>query len=271
MAELKGIDFIGSIGNLSAYKRKDSNKTFLRGKGGGSKETIATRESCAGVRKLNAEFAGRSKMGKAIRIAMGELRSLADHNISATLNTVLRPVQLADSIGLVGERNIILSRSSHFLQGFNYNRRYPFESVVRNHLQYTIDRESLTASLSIPNLVPGINLLIPNKSPLFSFYFIMAPVPDCVFIKQEKGFYRLEDPGNSCATNESVLKTEWYPSSIGCNSMEIELKLPKPVIASSFTLVLGVGIRYGTLGIGGEIMQVENAGCAKLIGALGVY
>lgn len=53
--------------------------------------------------------------------------------------------------------------------------------------------------------------------------------------------------------------------------MDIELKLTKPVIAPSYTLVLGVGIMYGTLLAGGEIARVENAGCAKVIGVEGVY
>lgn len=270
MAELKGIQFLGRIGTLSAYKRKDSDKTFLRGKGGGSKETIATSENCVIVRKNNAEFGGRSKMAKAIRGALTELEWLSDHNISASLNTVLRPVQLADTVSGLGERNIILSRSSHFLQGFNYNRRYPFESVVRNHIQYTMDRDALSARLIIPELLPGINLFIPNKNPLFGFSFVLGAVPDCVFVKKEKGHYKLEDPENSCLNQNKEINTEWYPSSAGCKSMEIELKLPKPIIAPSFTLVLGVGIKYGTLVSGGEIARVENAGCAKVIGALGV-
>ena len=271
MAELKGLQFLGRIGTLSAYKRKDSDKTFLRGKGGGSKETIATSPNCGVVRQNNAEFGGRSKMGRGIRKSLERLGWLADHNISASLNTVLRPVQLVDTVSLLGERNILLSRSSHFLQGFNYNRRYPFESVVRNQIQYTIDPATLSAKLAIPDLLPGINLFIPNKNPLFGFCFVLAAVPDCVFVKGVKSYYTLDDPGASCLGQESNVETVWYPSYEGCKAMEIELKLPKPVIASSFTLVLGVGIMYGTLGIGGEVMRVENAGCAKVIGALGVY
>jgi hypothetical protein len=271
MAELKGLQIIGTIGTLSAYKRKDSDKTFLRGKGGGSKETIATSPRCEVVRNYNAEFGGRSRMGKGIRNALDKLGWLADHNISASLNTVLRPVQLDDLVNPRGERNVILSRSSHFLQGFNYNRRHPFESVVRNHIQYTMDREMLSAKVIVPELLAGINLIIPNKNPLFGFCFVLGAVPDCVFVKGEKSYYKLEDPDNSCLNYNSVTETEWFPSSIGCKSMEIELKLPKPIIAPSFTLVLGIGIMYGTLVTDGEIARVQNAGCAKVIGALGIY
>ena len=270
MAELIGLQFLGKMGTLSAYKRKDSDKTFLRGKGGGSKETIATSPDCEIVRYNNAEFGGRSKMGKGIRTALNSLGWLADHNISASLNTILRPVQVADVISRVGQRNIILSKLPHFLQGFNYNRRYPFETVVRSHIQCTLDRETLSARLTVPDQLPGINLHIPNKNPLFGFCFTLGVVPDCLYMQEYKK-HVLQDPGNSCLSNESKIETEWYPSSAGCKSMDIELKLTKPVIAPSFTLVLGVGIMYGTLVAGGEIARVGNAGCAKVIGVLGVY
>ncbi len=92
MAELKGLQFLGTIGTLSAYKRKDSDKTFLRERVEVLKKTIATSPHCDLVRKNNAEFGGRSKMSKAIRESLEELKRLADHNISASINTVLHPV-----------------------------------------------------------------------------------------------------------------------------------------------------------------------------------
>jgi hypothetical protein len=64
MAELKGIPFIGSLGTLSAYKRKDSDKIILRGKGGPSKEQIKNGAQFELTRHNISEFGGRSKAAK---------------------------------------------------------------------------------------------------------------------------------------------------------------------------------------------------------------
>jgi hypothetical protein len=61
--------------------------------------------------------------------------------------------------------------------------------------------------------------------------------------------------------------------------MEFELKLDQFNIPTSYTLILGIGIRYATLGEGGETSQVgytsakrvKYLGSAKLIGTMGVY
>jgi len=268
MAELKGIPFLGSLGTLSAYKRKDSDKIILRGKGGPSKEKIKNDPTLYNVRDNNAEFGGRSKAGKGIRNALAELGRLADHNISASLNTLLRKVQLADKVGLKGERIIELSKHAGLLQGFSFNRKYPFDSVVRIPVQCSIDKEAFSAIFTIPELLPGINLFIPNKSPLFQIKVTLGAVPDCLYLKEYK-VYDLPDPTKSIIGNRGSIETEWFPSSIGCKMQEIELKLPNPIKASAYTLVAGIGIQYGTLGAGAVIEPVPDAGSAKVISTLG--
>lgn len=270
MAELKGIQFLGSLGTLSAYKRKDSDKTFLRGKGGASKEKILNDPTLYNIRDNNAEFGGRSKAGKGIRKALEDIGHLADHNISASLNTLLRKIQLADSVGLKGERIIGLSKHASLLQGFSFNRKHPFDSVVRIPVQCNLDKDAFSARFIIPELLPGINLFIPNKSPLFQFKVTIGVVPDCVYLKENK-LYDLPDPTKSCLGNGAYIETEWCPSSIGCNRQELELKLPKPIAASVYTIVVGIGIQYGTLGAGAVIEPVKDAGSAKVISTLGVY
>lgn len=270
MAELKGIPFIGSLGTLSAYKRKDSDKTFLRGKGGPSREKIMNDPQFELTRHNISEFGGRSKAGKGIRTALIDLGHLADHNISASLNTLLRKIQVADSVSLRGQRMIELSKYASLLQGFNFNQKHPFDSVVRIPVNCAIDKGTLSTKFTIPELLPEINLFIPNKSPLFQFKVTLGAVPDCIYLKELK-LYDVSDPTKSLIDNRAFMETEWVPSSIGCKMQEIELKLPNPIKASVYTIVVGIGIQYGTLGAGAVIEPVKDAGSAKVIGTMGVY
>jgi hypothetical protein len=61
MAEMTpGFSLVGSISNLSAYKRRGSDKIIVRTKGGPSKEQINRLPSFKGLRNRNKEFGGRS-------------------------------------------------------------------------------------------------------------------------------------------------------------------------------------------------------------------
>jgi len=254
----------------NSFRRKDSDKIILRGKGGPSKDQIKNGAQFALTRHNISEFGGRSKAGKEIRHALADLGRLADHNISASLNTVLIKIQLADPVNGRGERIIEFSKHASLLQGFSFNRKYPFDTVIRIPVQCTIDKGSLSAKFIIPELLPGINLFIPNKCPLFQIKVTLGAVPDCVYLKEYK-VYDLPDTTKSIINNRVSMETEWFVSSIGCKMQEIEVKLPEPIKTSVYTLVAGIGIQYGTLGAGAVIELVPDAGSAKVISTLGVY
>jgi len=101
-----GIQFEGSIGNISAYKQKGSDKVILRTKGGASKLKISTSPRFAIVRRYNSEWGACSKMGMAIRHATIGLRHLSDYNISSPLNAIIKAIQKIDTNGILGERGI---------------------------------------------------------------------------------------------------------------------------------------------------------------------
>ena len=269
MAQLIGnIPWLGTLGTLNAYKRKDSDKTILRGKRRPLSEAERNSDKYLLTRLASEEFGGRSRTSSSIMTAMLHLKSLADYNIAGPINALLKPIQVADPVNEKGKRSIMLSKHTHLLQGFNFNRRPPFDSVIRNQIDYFIDRETLSAKITIPELLRDINLFIPNNYPLFGFSVTLGLVPDFIF---KDGNYRtVNDEGTRDPSTQSV-DTEWFPSSIGSKEINLEIKLTKPNLPSSFTLLLGLGIRYGTVGEAAILQRVTYAGCAKIIGALGVY
>ena len=116
------ITFTGSLGNLSAYRMKGSDGIILQTKVGGSKEKIKTSPSCINIRRVNAEFGGRSHATMLIRDAIGPINALADFNFTGHLNALLIPVQELDDTSEWGKRNIHLSKSPKLLEGFSLNK-----------------------------------------------------------------------------------------------------------------------------------------------------
>src|SRR5215216_3917348 len=108
MARLNAdLTFTGSLGNLSAYKRRDLDKIILRTKGGPSKRQIQESKNFEKTRCNNSEFGGRSIATRWIMFALWQQKQLADFNIAGPLNSLLRPIQVADVENELGKRNIV--------------------------------------------------------------------------------------------------------------------------------------------------------------------
>src|SRR6185436_14485252 len=100
------------------------DKVILRAKGGPTKEHIKTSPNCNLVRLNNMEFSGRSSAAKQIRNILQPLSFIADQNLTGPLNSLLRPIQVMDTVGRKGDPNIMISGNPSLLQGFNINKHY---------------------------------------------------------------------------------------------------------------------------------------------------
>jgi len=261
MAEMTpGFTLVGSISNLSAYKRRGSDKITVRTKGGPTKEQINRLPSFKGLRKRNKEFGGRSTTSKWIRQALNPQLPLADYNIAGTLNGLLIPVQELDTVSPVGQRNVCLTKLPNLLAGFSLNQLYTFDSTVRNPVSFTLSRDTLAAAVEIPALLPGINFHAPGKHPLYSFVAAMGVVPDVTF-----DGVKYDVPAHYDTLGAKAAESAWFPVLKGSPALRLEVSLPNAPLDQAFSILLSIGIRFGTVATGGEVQQVERAGSAKVL------
>ena len=170
MAILTGdIEFTGSIGNVSAYKLRGIEKPVLRTKGGAPKKKVLTAAEFQRTRENFSEFAQCGIMGGCIRRSMLAMSPLATYNFTPLLTRVAKAIQRLDTVGKRGERQVLLSQHRQLLTGFSLNLDTAFESIVRHPVTYTVNRETGTATVQLPSLVPGVNLIPHRKQPLFRF------------------------------------------------------------------------------------------------------
>jgi len=132
MAIVKGpIQFTGSISNVSFYTRRGSDQIIMRTKGGISGDKIKRLPQFEGLRLQQKEWSGVTKTAAGIRYAFGGLNRLADYNITSVLNGLTNKMQKADESTVKGKRPVCLSKFKQALDGFNLNRNYPYNSVLR--------------------------------------------------------------------------------------------------------------------------------------------
>src|SRR4051812_15148114 len=107
--------FTGSMSNLSAYKRRDSDKIILRMKGGPTKRKIKTSPNFGETRKNNKEFGGRSTTSGNLLDAFLYLDPVKDYNIAGPLNSLLKSIQELDTENEKGKRHVLISRNPRLL------------------------------------------------------------------------------------------------------------------------------------------------------------
>lgn len=255
--------FTGPIGNLSAYKMKGVDGIILRKKGGASKSKIKRSADFKNTRKVNKEFGGRATAGKWIRSVLDDQRPVADYNISGPINALMRPIQQLDTTGVFGKRHVLLSKNPSVLDGFSLNRKIPLDSVIRSPLLFSISRDTLSAHIDIPALMPGVNFYTKEKSPVYRLVASLGIVPDLFYIKQQ-----YTPSGNKYKQHDvTSVTTAWYPVVKGSPASTLDIQHTRIPANQSFSLLLAIGIRFGTIIDTNTIWPVKYAGSAKILAA----
>jgi hypothetical protein len=268
MAFLEGLKFTGKLGELSAYRMRGCSKIVVRRKGGPTADQIKKSPNFTNTRYTMSEFGGCSRMGKHVRYALHPLKALSDNNFGSDINSVMRKVQLQDKTSLWGRRNIILSDHARILEGFPLNMEAPtFDSVIRNPVYYTIDRERRVATVDIPHLLRSINYFPRNNHAMFRIIVTLGVVPDMTFDTVSREFQppKWFDAGYF----PTEASTTWYPSLEGMPATTLALDVKEAPPDNGWSLMLSIGIQYGALHEGGEIKEVKRFGAAKIVALRG--
>jgi hypothetical protein len=263
MAILDGIHFTGSIGGMSAYRMKGSDKIILRSKGGASKQKIKEAPEFELPRKNIAEFGGCGKAAASIRKAIYPVKHLADYNFTPTLSALSKTIQVMDTESLWGERAIYFSRHRFLLEGFHLNKKNTFDSVVRHPLGCVIERGTGSAVVQLPNLLPEQNLRMPWQYPYFRFTIGLGVVADRTY---HGASYEYTDPHPRQYPHPCYLHTEWQMAKQPFAAQSITLQLNQPEnLDDAATLLLFAGIEMGTPVSDQLTIPVKYAGCAKIV------
>ena len=259
--------FTGPVGNLSAYRMRGVDKIILRKKGGASRNKIRNSPEFAKTRLHNKEFTGRARGVHWMWCALRPLIPLSDHNLSGPINKLLKYVQYRDEVTAIGQRTIAFSKHASLLEGFSLNRDSDLNTLVKAPLRYSVSRETLSAKIEIPELIPRRNFSPPKEHPLFCVVAVLGAVPDLYHMDRRYEPYAPSHPGFAKLPVEAA--TEWLRVSEGSPATTLEVKLQSPPPADDYALVLSIGVCFGTPAPGGAVERVEHAGCAKIVAVAG--
>src|ERR1035437_6202805 len=266
MTIVKGfMQMTGSIQGVSFYTLKGSDKVIMRTKGGATKKRIAKGPEFENTRKQNMEFGGCSKFGSKARKAFGGLHRLADYNVTPVLNAMGKDLMKLDTVSEVGKRNLKLTENKEILEGFNFNRQYPFNTVVRISPQWALDRDNIQTTVTVPRINTDIDLLNIQKLPFFRLIVAIGTVSDLAY-NETKNEYKPLVPDLHGASKATT--GEWFKTQSIIQEQTLTVQLNDELVSELtdyVTVLLSMAIEFGNVGMTDELVEVRYAGCGKVI------
>jgi hypothetical protein len=253
--------FTGSLGNITAYKTSHSDTIIIQKKGGPSRQKIKTSPSYAILRRHNMEFGGRAVASKWIMRALWALKPLGNYNIAGPLNRMMKTVQEKDTVSEFGKRHVLISSQPRLLEGLQLNTRTLLESTLRTPLSFSLSRTDRTARVTIPELVPGINFIVPEQYPWYSIVAVLGVVPDLFYMPDG---YKPADENYSLLAAKTVA-TPWALSTRLSPEASLEVIFNDPLPDTNHTLMLSLGVTFGKTGADGLPEQAARVGSAKVL------
>src|SRR5207244_10094453 len=118
-----------------------------------------------------------------------------------------------------------------------------FDSIIRNPVSHTLHKETLSASLRIPALMPGINFVAPGKPVMYRIVAALSILPDLHY----NGHKYSPLPPYLDTLPAVAAQTIWHPVLSGSNAETLELALTATPPDNVFTLLLSIGIAFGEI------------------------
>jgi len=266
MAIVKGVlQLQGNLENVTYYTRRGSDKIIARSKRGPSKEKLATDPMYAGFRNHQREWKGCAKFGSITRYAFGDLHRLADYNLTPVLNGMGKKLMKLEPDIDPGKRHIRLSQHKMALEGFNFNKKNPFSTVLQVGVSGQIDREKLLATVNIPRIKSDNDLSNIQRHPYFRLIIVIGTVSDMQYDESEKTYVpAVVGLHGTC----KVMNSPWYPSKTIVPEQIMTAQMTdtqQAKLTDEITVLLSMAVEFGTVGIDGETEAVKYAGCGKVL------
>ena len=257
----------GSIKGVSFYTRVGSDKVIMRTKGGAKKYTILHGKNFAKLRLHQTEWSACVQFAQSMRSAIGETYRLADINLCPVWTGMGRKILKLDNVNAIGKRYLRLSECRQEFEGYNLNKSYPFTSILGVSPIAELNRETLQATVSVPRINTNIDLKNIQRLPYFRLILCLGLVSDMMY--NPDGKISKYKPVVDELNGEGIsLIGEWLSTNDIISPQVLSVKLYDdlpPLLTDDMTVLLSMGIEFGTVGFGGVIEPVKRAGCGKIL------
>jgi len=144
------------------------------------------------------------------------------------------------------------------MEGYDLNQSNPITTILRVSPLAELNRETLSASVSLPRINTSTNLQNIQRLP----YISLGTVSDMMY--NEDGILYKYQPINKVlnVVCQSTL-SDWHSTNDVLSAHVLSVQLNEtaiPLLTDDVTVLLSMGIEFGNVGFGGVIEPVKHAG-----------
>jgi len=158
-----------------------------------------------------------------------------------------------------------LSKHKDLLSGFSFSNKQLLESVLRAPLDISLDRLTGEARIEIPVLNTGMYLYNFRKLP---YYRIVANLSGVCDMQMSEGKDKYETPYTGYLDKvNGIYESEWIQT-VGVQpalSIRLQYPLVENPVPEEVSLLLCLGIEFGTPGLNNIPLPVKYAGTGKIV------
>jgi hypothetical protein len=232
----------------------------VRRKGGAPKEKILHDPCFVNTRRNMGEFGGRSAASGYLLQAIAPFRP--GHGVTGRINSLLTALQKMDTLSPWGRRSVAPSRCPQLLQGLDISRRLTLGSIVHNALGCCIARATLSAQITLPPLLLGVNCSHPKSYPFFQVVAVLGVMPDLFYREPLDDYQPLE---GYLGAPPQLAETAWCQTNAPSEATALDLTLPQAPGVEGYSLVLSMALRYGKLSPTGAIEPLPKAVATRIL------
>lgn len=170
-----------------------------------------------------------------------------------------------DTVSEIGRRNLKLTENKETLEDFNLNRNYPFNTVVRISPQWELDRDNIQATVTVPRINTDIDLLNIQKLPFFRLIVAIGTISVLAY-NEAKNEYKPLVPDLHGASHSTL--GEWFKTQAIVPEQILSVQLNDSLLeelTDDISVLLSMAIEFGNIGLTDEPVEVQYAGCGKVL------
>jgi hypothetical protein len=157
-----------------------------------------------------------------------------------------------DTVNAVGQRTLRFSQCKQEMEGYDLNRSYPITSILRVSTLADLNRETLSATVSLPRINTSTNLQNIRRLPNFRLSVSLVTISDMMY--NPDGILHKYQPVNKDlnVVCKSTL-SDWHSTNdvMSGNVLSVQIKddtlFP---LTDNVTVLLSMGIEFGNVGFG---------------------
>jgi len=235
---------------------KGSDAIIVRRAKSHSAKRIKTDPRFARTLQNSSEFGARSKWVHGLYRAWLPIKSVFDYNVYNELISRTRVIQKLETTGSRGQRGLTISKTGKILEGLQFNKTFLMDNILSSDLELNIDLQTASATVRIPQLIPGTNFHNLPNMPFFQFVAFLQSVPDVSW--QETSFQKTsdfiaEDSGTGWQKSMDI-----FPGAELKIDLSSHIPHPTSLVLSFAVLFSDDGENAVKYAGAGKILKVEN-------------